>query len=156
MERMSEITNSGISNTSNFEVRNYHLLESINNVINFNPYFGFGFSKPALLGYTFQGFHAGNPDNAFTNIIGMQGFVGLLLFLFLIVSWLFVNIKFRKTHKSKYSKIHFILILWFIMSAFNGSTFSYLYTFGLYFAYDVIIYYNTRFKRINDKINIVH
>lgn len=140
LDRMTEVTNSGISETDNFKVRSYHFFNAVNNVVTFNPLFGFGYTLPAEFGYSFMLYHAGNPDNAFANIIGVQGFFGLLLFLLLLMSWLFVNIKLQIRFSDPFTKIHFFVFLWLIMTAFNSNTISFLDNFCLFFAYDLIIY----------------
>ncbi len=141
LERMKEISDSGIRNTNNFQVRNIHFLNSVKNVLDFNPIFGFGYTLPAKLGYNFMLFHAGNPDNAFANIIGIQGFFGLFLFVLMVSTWLIINIKLQRQFSDPFTKIHFFVFLWLLMTAFNGNSFSYINNFALFFAYDIVSYY---------------
>jgi hypothetical protein len=139
--RFSEVTNVGIRGTENFQVRTNEFLNVLNNVIHFNPLFGFGFVNTSLLGlYRFNNFTAGSPDNGFTNLLGTTGFVGLVIFITIIIKWVLINVKLQRFKNDDFSKAHFLFIIYLLLSFMNGSSNSYLETFGLFLIYDLLIF----------------
>lgn len=147
IDRFFEVKHNGLSGTANFQVREYWLSKAISNVNSFNPYFGFGYIRPDQDIYKFMSFSAGNPDNAFANIIGMQGYFGLFIFCALVSSWLVTNIKLQKLNKEGISKVNFVYIIWMLISTQNSNSFSYFQNFGFFLAYDLIAY--QFFRKIN-------
>lgn len=140
LERSTEITDVGIGGTGNFEYRTEEFLNVLNNVVRFNPLFGFGFVNANLLGYNFNIISAGSPDNGFTNLLGISGFVGFVLFLTIIINWGLINIKLQQLKIDDFSKVHFLFIIYVLLSFMNGSSMSYLESFGLFLIYDLLIY----------------
>lgn len=140
LERSSEIKDVGIGSTGNFEYRTEEFLNIFSHVIRFNPLFGFGFVNISLLGYNFSTMSAGSPDNGFTNLLGITGFVGLALFLTIIFKWGQINIKLQRLKIDDFSKAHFLFIIYVLLSFMNGSSMSYLESFGLFLIYDLLIY----------------
>ena len=140
VERSREITDVGVESTGNFEVRTMEFYNILDNVIQFNPLFGFGFVNTSLLGYDFNTMSAGSPDNGFTNLLGISGFVGLALFLIIIANWGLINIKLQRLKIDDFSKAHFLFIIYVLLSFMNGSSMSYLESFGLFLIYDLLIY----------------
>src|ERR1017187_4376704 len=140
MERSSEIRDVGIRNTGNFEYRTEEFLNIFNNVVRFNPFFGFGFVNTDLLGYHFNHNFAYSPDNGFTNLLGVSGFIGLAIFMAIIIKWGFINIKLQRLKIDDFSKAHFLFIISIFLSFMNGSSMSYLQSFGLFLIYDLLIY----------------
>lgn len=139
--RFSEISDVGIGRTGNFEVRSNEFLNTFNNVVQFNPLFGFGFVNTSLLGlFSFNNFTAGSPDNGFTNLLGISGFIGLAIFLTIIMKWGLINIKLQRLKIDNFSKAHFLFIISIFLSFMNGSSNSYLQSFGLFLIYDLLIY----------------
>jgi hypothetical protein len=120
--RFSEISDVGIGGTSNFEYRTKEFLNILNNVIQFNPLFGFGFVNTSLLGlFSFNNFTAGSPDNGFANLLGISGFIGLAIFLTIIIKWGLINIKLQRSKIDDYSKAHFLFMIYIVLSFMNGS-----------------------------------
>lgn len=140
LERSSEIGDVGIANTGNFEYRTIQFFNIFNNVVNYNPLFGFGFMNTNLLGYHFNNISAGSPDNGFTNLLGISGFVGLTLFMVIIIKWALLNIKLQRSGSDNFSKVHFLFVISILLSLMNGSSNSYLESFGLFLVYDLLIY----------------
>lgn len=140
IERSREISDVGIGSTGNFEYRTNEFLNIFNNVIQFNPLFGFGFVNTRLLGFNFNIMSAGSPDNGFTNLLGISGFIGLAIFLTIIIKWGLINIKLQQLKIDNFSKAHFLFIISIFLSFMNGSTHSYLESFGLFLIYDLLIY----------------
>ena len=138
--RFSEISDVGIRSTGNFEYRSKEFLNIFNSVIQFNPLFGFGFVNTSLLGFNFNIMTAGSPDNGFTNLLGISGFIGLALFLTIVIKWGLINIKLQQLKINSFSKAHFLYIISIILSFMNGSSNSFLESFGLFLIYDLLIY----------------
>jgi hypothetical protein len=138
--RFNEIVDVGIGETGNFAYRTKEFINILYNVVQFNPLFGFGFLNTSLLGYNFNTMSAGSPDNGFTNLLGISGFIGLILFLTIIFRWGFINIKLRKLKIDNFSDAHFLFIISLFLSFMNGASQSYLESFGLFLVYDLLIY----------------
>ena len=138
--RFSEISDVGIGSTGNFEYRTKEFLNIFSKVIQFNPLFGFGFINTNLFGFHFNDMSAGSPDNGFTNLLGISGFIGLAIFLIIIMKWGLINIKLQRLKIDNYSKAHFLFIISIFLSFMNGSSSSYLQSFGLFLIYDLLIY----------------
>jgi hypothetical protein len=83
---------------------------------------------------------AGSPDNGFTNLLGISGFIGLAIFLIIIMKWGLINIKLQRLKIDNYSKAHFLFIISIFLSFMNSSSNSYLQSFGLFLIYDLLIY----------------
>jgi hypothetical protein len=140
IDRSREITDVGIGSTGNFEFRTKEFLNIFNNVVQFNPLFGFGFVNTSILGFHFNLDSAGSPDNGFTNLLGISGFIGLAIFLIIIIKWGLINIKLQRLKIDDYSKVHFLYIISIVLSFMNGSSNSFLQSFGLFLIYDLLIY----------------
>ena len=154
IERLFEIKNKGLSGTANFQVREQWLKKAIENVNSFNIFFGFGYTRPDPNIFKFMSFSAGNPDNAFANIIGMQGFIGFFIFCSLVISWLITNWKLRRLKTENISKINFVYIIWLIISTQNSNTFSFIQSFGFFLAYDIVTY--NFFVKLNQGLIILN
>jgi hypothetical protein len=139
-DRISEIAEVGIGSTVNFEYRTKEFVNILNNVIQYNPLFGFGFVNTRVLGFHFNDISAGSPDNGFTNLLGISGFVGFVLFILILVKWGLLNLKIQRLKIDDYSKAHFLYLISIILSFMNGSSNSYLQSFGLFLIYDFLIY----------------
>lgn len=152
-ERMNEVKEEGVKGTANFHIRMYWFNKAIDNVLSYNPLFGFGFTIPSKLGYDFMGLQAGNPDNAFANIIGVQGFFGLILFILLVLSWIILNLKLQRLKRENLSKVNFVFILWSFIGTLNSNTFSFIQSFGIFLAYDILVYsyFTRKQKKLRDE-----
>jgi hypothetical protein len=140
IERSRELSEVGIGSAENFDYRTKEFLNIFNNVIQFNPLFGFGFVNTSLLGFHFNIDSAGSPDNGFTNLLGISGFIGLTIFLIIIMRWGLINLKLQQLKIDNFSKPHFLYIIYIVLSFMNGSSNSYLESFGLFLIYDLLIY----------------
>ncbi len=141
--RFGEFGNvNGAINSGNFLVRSVEFFKIVENVLNFNPLFGFGFTNVSELGLGYQSkiLTAGSADNGFSNLIGVTGFFGLGIFLLVMFAWLVVNVKLQLLAKERFSKVNFIFIIYMIASMFDGSTPSYMHYYALFLAYDLAAY----------------
>ncbi|MDC8786694.1 hypothetical protein [Roseateles koreensis] len=137
-KRFEEFGTRGLAGSENAMVRSQEFFQILKNVIDFDPLFGFGFMLPAAFGYVSQVYHGGSADNGVSNIIGVTGFVGAALFVVMILSWIFANIKLQKLKVEPYSRVNFIFIFVMLASMLNGATMSYIWTFALFMAYDLL------------------
>nr|WP_315464253.1 O-antigen ligase family protein [uncultured Rhodoferax sp.] len=154
--RFGEFFDAGSATESgNFLVRATEFSTIVSNVFDFNPLFGFGFTNVAELGYQSSLIHGGSADNGFSNIIGVTGFLGLLIFCVMMTSWIVVNIRLQSLRCESYSKVNFIFILYIFISFFNGSSMSYMHTYGLFMAYDLVAfaYFSNRQRTIAGVLN---
>jgi hypothetical protein len=138
--RFSEFGDVGIASTANFEYRIKEFLNIYNNVIQFNPLFGFGFVNTSILGFHFNIISAGSPDNGFTNLLGTTGFIGISIFFIIIMKWVLINVKLQRFVSDDYSKAHFLYIIAIFLSFMNSSGNSYIESFGVFLIYDLLIY----------------
>ncbi len=58
----------------------------------------------------------------------------------MMICWLRTNTKLRALQAEHYSRVHFIFILFFLISFMNGSSMSYMHTYALFIAYDLMAY----------------
>lgn len=146
--RFSEFSGSGgAMQSGNFVVRAAEFKRIVANVIDFNPFFGFGFTNISLLGLGYHSsiLHGGSADNGFSNLIGTTGFVGLGIFMSIIVLWIRVNIKLQMLGKEPYAKVNFLFIIFMLVSFMDGASMSYMHNYALFIAYDLLAYaYLTR------------
>jgi len=146
--RFSELSGSGgVMQTNNLLVRTIEFHRIVANVIDFNPFFGFGFTNISLLGLGYYSslLHGGSADNGFSNLIGTTGFVGLAIFMSIIVLWARVNIKLQMLGKEPYAKVNFLFIIYMLGTFMNGASMSYMHNYALFIAYDLLAYaYLTR------------
>ncbi|MDP3538778.1 MAG: O-antigen ligase family protein [Azonexus sp.] len=141
MRRFDEFSNHGLASSSNFVFRINELERIIKNVMDFNPFFGFGFTVVWAFGYTSNLYHAGSADNGFSNLIGVTGFVGLAIFMVVISCWIIVNRKLQVLEGNDgYARVHFIFCIFMLGSFMNGASMSYMHTFALFIAYDLMAY----------------
>ena len=138
--RFEEFGNGGgAMNSGNFVVRAQEFFNILDNTVKFNPVFGMGFTNAALMGYESSVITNGSADNGFTNLIGVTGFLGLLLYWLVIYKWIRVNLKLQSLKMENYSKINFIYIIYAMISMFNGSTMSYMHNIAIFMIYDMLM-----------------
>lgn len=140
VNRSEEISKSGIGKTNNFEYRTEQFFTVLNSVNDFNPFFGFGFTSTESLGYHFANISAGSPDNGFTNLLGITGYIGLFLFLIIIFKWASINIKLQKLGIDNLSKANFLFIIFIFLRSISDSSMIFFESFGLFLVYDLLIY----------------
>lgn len=138
--RFSEFSSTGLSHSGNFLVRASEFSRIIKNVMDFDPFFGFGFTYVAAFGYTSSLIHGGSADNGFANLIGTTGFVGLFIFIALMFLWAKVNLKLQALQAEPYSKVNFVFMIFMMGSFLNGSSMSYMHAYALFLAYDLLAY----------------
>lgn len=140
VRRFEEFSGSGLTGASNFNVRTREFLQILKNVMDFNPFFGFGFTLAGAFGYSSFQLHGGSADNGYSNLLGVTGFVGLAVFASVIATWLIVNIKLQAMKVEEYSKVNFVFII-FILGAFmNGASMSYMHAYVVFLTYDLFAY----------------
>ncbi len=151
LQRFNEFDVVGIDQSSGYLVRAEEFLRIIDNVLDFNPLLGFGFTNISLLnlGYFSNVLYGGSPDNGFSNLIGTTGFLGFGIFLVVLILWMGLNIKLQALNKEPYSKINFLFIIFMLVSFLNGSSMSYMHSYALFLAYDLLAYsyYTWRIKQ---------
>lgn len=141
LRRFDEFSNYGLAGSANFVYRMQEFERIVGNVIDFDPFFGFGFTVVQAFGYSSGGlYHAGSADNGFSNLIGVTGFVGLTFFLVVIVCWILVNVKLQALKSESYSRVHFVFIIFMLGSFLNGSSMSYMHAYVLFLTYDLMAY----------------
>lgn len=144
VERSNEIKNSGMQDTGNFAYRTEEFLVTFKNVLDFNPFIGFGFINMSEFGlysnYNPNLINAGSPDNGFTNLLSVSGFIGLAFYLIIMFNWALLNIKLQKLKIDDYSKAHFLYFLYAILTFMYNDYNCFLEGFGLFLVYDLLIY----------------
>jgi hypothetical protein len=140
MRRFEEFSNGGITGARNFDVRSREFSQILNNIIDFNPLFGFGFTLAGVFGYSSYQLHGGSADNGYSNLLGVTGFVGLGIFLSVIATWLIVNIKLQVMKVEEYSKVNFVFIIFILGSFMNGANLSYMHAYVVFMTYDLLAY----------------
>lgn len=132
----------GATQAANYVVRADEFFRILANVVDFNPLFGFGFTNIAELhlGYASSVVHGGSADNGFSNLIGTTGFLGVLIFLGMILLWINTNVRLQLTRAEPYAKVHLVFIFYMIASFLNGASMSYMHAFALFLAYDILAY----------------
>lgn len=140
--RFEEFGESGLTQSGNFVVRSMEFSRIIGNVLDFNPLFGFGFTNIEMLklGYQSNVLFGGSPDNGYSNLIGTTGFIGLGLFLVLMAFWIRTNLKLQALKMEPYSKVNFIYIIFMLIAFLDGASFSYMHSYALFIAYDLLAY----------------
>ncbi|GGK77525.1 hypothetical protein GCM10007941_29540 [Amphritea balenae] len=140
--RFDEFKVAGYDQSSGYMVRAIEFNNIINNVLDFNPILGFGFTNLNALGLGYQSnvIHGGSPDNGFSNLIGVTGFLGTFLFMCVLVFWLNVNINLQLMKMERFSKVHFIFIIYLVLSFINAASMSYVYLFVVFLVYDLLAY----------------
>ena len=151
--RFGEFVDGGITQSGNLLARASEFSTILVNVLDFNPAFGFGFTNVAEFGYQSNLIHGGSADNGFSNLIGVTGFVGLVIFGVIIISWILVNLKLQSLRQEALSKVNFIFIGYMIASFLNGASMSYMHSYGLFMVYDLMalsyLAINSRSKAVN-------
>lgn len=140
VRRFEEFSGAGLTGSGNFNVRAREFSQILKNVIDFDPFFGFGFTVASVYGYTSFQLHGGSADNGYSNLLGVTGFVGLGVFIFVITTWLIVNIKLQLMKVEEYSKVNFVFIIFILGSSMNGANMSYMHTYVLFLTYDLLAY----------------
>ena len=140
VRRFEEFSGSGLTGASNFNVRAREFSQILKNVMDFNPFFGFGFTLAGAFGYPSFQLHGGSADNGYSNLLGVTGFVGLAVFASVITTWLIVNIKLQSMKIEEYSKVNFIFIIFILGSFMNGASMSYMHAYVVFLAYDLFAY----------------
>lgn len=148
--RFTEVSNTGLNQSFTMQVRANEFYRIIKNVMDFDPLFGFGFTAVGAFGYQSSLIHGGSADNGFSNLIGTTGFVGLIIFILLMLFWVSVNIRLQMLKAESYSKVNFIFMIFMMGSFMNGSSMSYMHAYALFMAYDLLAL--AYFKNINKKL----
>lgn len=138
--RFDEFSGSGVLGSSSARVRLAEFKQIFSNVMDFNPFFGFGFTVPWGFGYKTNVYHAGSADNGYANILGVSGFLGLVLFFVLIASWIVVNRRLRALEAENLSRVTFAFIFFVLAGMMNDAHASYMHYFGIFMAYDLFAY----------------
>jgi hypothetical protein len=138
--RFNEFSTTGVGGSSNVLVRTREFSKIIKNLVDFNPVMGFGFTNVWMLGFRSNVYHGGSADNGFSNLLGTTGFLGLLIFMLLIFFWLRTNLKLQALRAEPFSKVNFVFIIFMMGSLMNGAGMSYMHTFALFMAYDLLAY----------------
>ncbi len=144
----------GVSNVDNASVRSQEFFEILSRVLSFNPLVGLGFVnvQEAHLGGAFL--YAGSPDNAYSNLLGVSGFVGLSLYLLLIFVWALVCLNLIVRWKDSQARVSLAFIFCILEINFIGSTFSYIQSFVLFMVFDFYRYYQLRLKKKRGEVII--
>lgn len=140
VRRFEEFSGSGLTGANNFSVRTREFSQILKNIIDFNPFFGFGFTLPGAFGYSSFQLHGGSADNGYSNLLGVTGFVGLGIFLFVMATWLVTNIKLQTLKAEEYSKVNFVFIIFMLGSFMNAASMSYMHAYVLFLTYDLVAY----------------
>ncbi|MFZ2333282.1 MAG: O-antigen ligase family protein [Sideroxyarcus sp.] len=140
VRRFEEFSGAGLTGASNFNVRAREFSQILKNIMDFDPFFGFGFTVASVFGYTSFQLHGGSADNGYSNLLGVTGFVGLGVFIFVITTWLIVNIKLQLMKVEEYSKVNFVFIIFILGSFMNGASMSYMHAYVLFLTYDLLAY----------------
>jgi hypothetical protein len=140
LSRFDEFSGSGVLGSSSAQVRLTEFKQIFSNVMDFNPFFGFGFTVPWGFGYKTNVYHAGSADNGYANILGISGFLGLMLFFVLIGSWIIVNRRLRALEAENLSRVTFAFIFFVLAGMMNDAHASYMHYFGIFMVYDLFAY----------------
>lgn len=140
LSRFDEFSSTGVLGSSSAHVRLDEFKQILSNVIDFNPFFGFGFTVPWGFGYPTNVYHAGSADNGYANILGISGFLGLMLFFVLMASWIVVNRRLRALEAENLSRVTFAFIFFVLAGMMNDAHAGYMHYFGIFMAYDLFAY----------------
>ncbi|CAG9168814.1 hypothetical protein LMG23994_01434 [Cupriavidus pinatubonensis] len=151
LSRFDEIFRFGISNVDNASVRSHEFLEILYRVLNSNPLVGFGFvnAQEARIGGRFL--YAGSPDNAYSNLLGVSGFIGLSMYLLLLLIWTLVCMRLIVRWGDVRARVSLVFIFCIFAANFIGSTFGYIQSFVLFMVFDFYRYYQLRHNNVRAK-----
>jgi len=144
--RFGELFTQGLTGSANFRVRSDEFMRIVKDVINFNPLFGFGFTLAKASNYNSYNYTVGSSDNGYSNLIGVTGFVGLGIFIAMIICWFIVNIRLQAMKVESYSRVNFVLIIFMLGIALDSSYISYTHNFVLFMVYDILAYAHFRYN----------
>lgn len=145
--RFDELLRFGVSNVDNANVRSQEFSEILSRVLSLNPLVGLGFVnvQEARLGGRFL--YAGSPDNAYSNLLGVSGFIGLSMYLLLLFIWASVCVKLIARWRDAQARVSLAFIVCILEVNFIGSTFGYIQSFVLFMVFDFYRYYQLRLNR---------
>jgi hypothetical protein len=147
IKRFEEIGSAGILNSHNSRVRIAEFEMILSNVLDFNPFSGFGFVLPWFFGYQSSQYHAGSADNGYANLLGITGFIGLAIFAVMIVSWLVVNRRLRAMNVENLSRVTFVFLIFVMLGMMNSANAGYLHYFGIFMIYDLLAYSYFKYEK---------
>jgi hypothetical protein len=148
VKRFEEIvTGSNVLESSTGRVRVVEFQRIFSNVMDFNPFSGFGFVLPWFFGYRSSLYHAGSADNGYSNMLGVTGFIGVIAFLVLIGSWLVINRRLRAMDAEDLSRVNFAFIIFILLGMMNNASAGYMHYFGVFMAYDLIVYSYLKYQK---------
>lgn len=148
--RFDELQSHGLIGSHNSQVRIQEFAHIFSNVLDFNPFFGFGFTLPKSLGYSSNVLHAGSADNGYSNLLGVSGFLGLILFFTLIGCWLVINRRLAALKAENLSRVNFVFIFFVLAAMMNDAHAGYLHYFGIFMVYDLFAYAYLKHKLKNN------
>ena len=155
VRRFEEFGSTGLTNAGNFNVRMREFLQIFHNVMDFDPFFGFGFTVASAFGYITSQIHGGSADNGYANILGVTGFFGLGIFVMVIIGWLIINIKLQSMKVEEYSKVNFVFILYMLGSLMNGAIMSYMHSYAVFMIYDLLAYSYFKQREIKEDVHLL-
>lgn len=139
-KKMSSLMITGIGGSGTFRDRSDEFFYILKSVMHFNPIFGFGFTNVKIMGFHSNILTMGSPDNALSNLIGMTGFLGTMIYFLMFTAWFFINRKLRMLRAEPFSRVHFFYLL-FLIGLIPGSDYtSHIEYFCLFMAYDLVSY----------------
>lgn len=140
VRRFDEFAVKGVLASSNSMVRIKEFERIFANIMDFNPFFGFGFTNVWGLGYVSNVYHGGSADNGYSNLLGTTGFIGIGFFFVLMFSWLAVNLKLQALKAEHISRVNFVFIVFVFAAMMNNAHAGYVHFFGIFMIYDLLAY----------------
>lgn len=154
LRRFSEFGQASAIEAANSRVRIAEFFRVVKNVVDFNPLFGFGFTVPAGFGYQTNVMHGGSADNGYTNVFGISGITGSLLFVALIATWFSTNWRLRRLRAEYVSNINLIYLLFVLGAMMNNGHAAELSYFYIFMTYDLLVYSQLAQKTSGPQTNV--